>query len=142
VTEDDGSAVSELTAFVASLAVPSSDLNAAGEPVFAETGCASCHTPALPTPNGTVHLYSDLLLHDVGPVLDDGVTQGAASGRDWRTTPLWGLRFRQRFLHDGRARTIEAAVRAHGGEADTAARRFAELPPEARAVLLDFLSSR
>jgi CxxC motif-containing protein (DUF1111 family) len=141
--EDDGSAVSDLTAFVASLPSPTSEGDAAGEQVFAATGCASCHTPALPSGDGrTAYLYSDLLLHDVGPALDDGVTQGAASGRHWRTTPLWGLRFRQRFLHDGRARTIEAAVRAHGGEADTAARRFAELPPEERALLLDFLSSR
>jgi CxxC motif-containing protein (DUF1111 family) len=140
--EDDGSAVAALTAFIASLPDPVGVSDPDGERRFAETGCASCHVPTLPSAAGDVRLYSDLLLHDVGPALDDGVPQGVALGRDWRTTPLAGLRQRQRFLHDGRARTIEAAVRAHGREAEVAARRFAELPPSERSALLEFLSTR
>ena len=54
-------------------------------------------------------LHSDLLLHDMGPDLADGLPQGEAGGTDWRTTPLWGLGNRTRLLHDARARTLEAA---------------------------------
>jgi CxxC motif-containing protein (DUF1111 family) len=77
----------------------------------------------------------------MGPVLDDGVIQGDAAGRDWRTTPLWGLGQRLRFLHDGRARTIQAAIQAHGGEATHAVQQFGALSPDAKAALLTFLSS-
>ncbi|HEV2774187.1 MAG TPA: di-heme oxidoredictase family protein, partial [Solirubrobacteraceae bacterium] len=67
--------------------------------------------PALTARGGkAVRLYSDLLLHDMGRALDDRVVQGSAAGADWRTTPLWGLGDRARFLHDGRARSIEAAT--------------------------------
>ena len=64
-----------------------------------------------------VPLYSDLLLHDMGRALDDRVVQGSARGAEWRTAPLWGLSSRPRYLHDGRADSIEAAIVAHGGEA-------------------------
>ena len=100
-------------------------------------GCAACHVPDL----GGVPLYSDLLVHDMGPVLDDGVVQGAARGADWRTTPLWGLRDRPRLLHDGRARSIEAAILAHGGEAEAAAQRFRGLSAAERSALLEFLKT-
>jgi CxxC motif-containing protein (DUF1111 family) len=138
--EDDGSAVAALTAFTASLPLPVATSDPVGERLFEAAGCASCHVPTLPSAGGEIRLYSDLLLHDVGSALDDGVVQELARGRDWRTTPLAGLGQRQRFLHDGRARTVEAAIRAHGGEADSAARRFAELPAEERARLLAFLN--
>jgi len=88
-----------------------------------------------------VPLYSDLLLHDMGPFLDDGVVQGSARGQDWRTAPLWGIGQRQRFLHDGRARTIEAAIGEHGGEADGTVRRFRALTTSERTALLAFISS-
>jgi CxxC motif-containing protein (DUF1111 family) len=139
--EDDGSTVVALIAFIASLPVPSGTTDPDGGRIFAETGCASCHAPSLPTVTGAARPYSDLLLHDVGPALDDGVIQSLARGRDWRTTPLAGLHLRQRFLHDGRARTIEVAIRAHGGEADDAVRRFGGLPLEERAILLTFLGT-
>jgi CxxC motif-containing protein (DUF1111 family) len=77
----------------------------------------------------------------MGPALDDGVVQGEAGGHDWRTTPLWGLGRRVRFLHDGRARTISAAIAAHGGEADAALQKFRKLPAEDQTALLRFLSS-
>jgi CxxC motif-containing protein (DUF1111 family) len=142
-TEDDGSTVAALAAFVASLPAPAAEPDPVGERLFAQVGCASCHTPSLPTAGGgEARLYSDLLLHDMGPGLDDAVVQGQATRRDWRTTPLWGLRERQRFLHDGRARSIEAAIGAHSGEASTIAHRYADLPVADRAALLHFLETR
>ena len=88
---------------------------------------------------GPVPLYSDLLLHDLGPALDDAVVQGQATGRHWRTTPLWGLRMRSRFLHDARAETLSVAITAHGGEAATHAARFRTLSEAEREALLAFL---
>ncbi len=85
-------------------------------------------------------LYSDLLLHDLGPDLDDKVVQGHAGGRDWRTTPLWGLGLRPRLLHDGRAHTIAEAIAAHGGEAAAARTRFAAISADDREALLAFLA--
>lgn len=142
--EDDGTVVHATVAYVASLVAPAIRADAPasyGAALFRTTGCAACHTASLRAGPTEVPLYSDLLLHDMGPSLDDGVVQGEASGRDWRTTPLWGLSQRQRFLHDGRARTILAAIRAHGGEAEHAARTFADLTADAREALLTFLAS-
>jgi CxxC motif-containing protein (DUF1111 family) len=86
-------------------------------------------------------LYSDLLLHNLGPDLDDKVVQGQATGADWRTTPLWGLGTRPRLLHDRRAHTLTAAILAHGGEAASAVRRFRTLSNSERDTLLAFLRS-
>ena len=134
--KDDGSRVSALAAYVGSLPAPQpAAAQPAGQAVFEQIGCASCHTPSL---NG-VPLYSDLLLHEMGRTLDDKVVQTDARGQDWRTTPLWGLSSRQRFLHDGRARTIQAAITAHGGEADPAIQNFRALTPDDRQALMAFL---
>jgi len=103
-------------------------------------GCVSCHTPALPSRLGDVALYSDLLLHDMGPALDDGIVQGEAAGAQWRTTPLWGLRVRARLLHDGRARTPTEAILAHDGDGAASARAFRQLAANGRDDLLGFLS--
>lgn len=128
-----------------------------GATLFAEVGCASCHVPTLqtgPNPiaalsNKPVTLYSDLLLHDMGDALADERPDGGASGREWRTTPLWGLRLIREFLngdvflmHDGRARTIEDAILLHGGEAEAVRVRFEALTPADRAALIDFVGSR
>jgi CxxC motif-containing protein (DUF1111 family) len=130
-----GSIVGDVAAYLASLPAPTSS---GGAPtVFTQLGCGACHVPDL----GGVPLYSDLLLHDMGGALNDGVIQGDARGQDWRTTPLWGLAQRQRFLHDGRARTLEAAILAHGGQADPVVQRFRALSPAERSALLAFLST-
>jgi CxxC motif-containing protein (DUF1111 family) len=128
-----------------------------GESVFEEIGCATCHVPEMKTgPHAIsalsekpVRLYSDLLLHDMGDGLSDRVPEGDATAREWRTTPLWGLRVMRDFLngdafllHDGRARTVEDAILLHGGEAQRAREGFARLSPSARAALLDFVESR
>jgi CxxC motif-containing protein (DUF1111 family) len=140
--EDDGSMVDAVTAFIASLPPPRGSVAASnhGAELFAMTGCAACHTPTLSWGNSTLRLYSDLLLHDMGSDLDDKIIQGLAGGRDWRTTPLWGLGARPRFLHDGRARTISEAILAHGGEANAVRQRFLRLSTPDSDALLTFLS--
>jgi len=141
--EDNGTLVDAVTAFVASLPPPSPShsTSLAGETLFANVGCAACHTPSLRLGERRVPLYSDLLLHDLGPDLDDKVVQGDAGGRDWRTTPLWALSTRPRLLHDGRARTVTEAILAHGGEAEAARQRFRQLPLQQRNDLLTFLAN-
>jgi CxxC motif-containing protein (DUF1111 family) len=106
-------------------------------------------SPIAALSNRDVELYSDLLLHDMGPALADNRPDGQASGREWRTTPLWGLRLMRDFLdgrallmHDGRAKSVEEAILMHGGEAQAARDRFAALPPALRRALLAFVESR
>lgn len=110
-----------------------------GRQIFIAVGCAKCHVPSLQGTRGPVVLYSDLLLHNMGPGLDDKVMQGEATGADWRTTPLVGLGLRQRFLHDGRGETLRDAILHHGGEAEIVRRRFFELDPEDQEEVYRFL---
>jgi len=136
-----GTVLDAVTAFVAALPPPTARAASPhGAALFRMIGCEACHTPSLPLADRRVWLYSDLLLHDLGPDLDDQVVQGDASGSDWRTTPLWGVAMRPRLLHNGRALTIADAILAHGGEATAARRRFSSLSPKQRDALLAFLS--
>jgi CxxC motif-containing protein (DUF1111 family) len=96
-----------------------------------------------------VPLYSDLLLHDMGDALADGRPDGSADGREWRTTPLWGLRVMRDFLggdafllHDGRATSVEEAISFHGGEGEGSRLAFEVLSAQDQAALLDFVESR
>ena len=94
---------------------------ASGKELFNSVGCAFCHTPSFTTGNSgvaalanqPVRLFSDLLVHDMGLGLADGVSQGEAGPREFRTAPLWGLGQRIFFLHDGRTSDLAAAIRAH-----------------------------
>ncbi|MCH4868581.1 di-heme oxidoredictase family protein [Pseudomonas sp. TMW22089] len=128
----------------------------AGKNLFYQAGCASCHTPTFTTSanaaepelaNQVIHPYSDLLLHDMGDGLADNRTEFAASGRDWRTAPLWGIGLTRtvsghtRFLHDGRARNLLEAVLWHGGEAEPARQQVLQFDAGQRAALLAFLNS-
>jgi hypothetical protein len=142
--KDDGSAVQAVVAYLRSLPpLPSAmPKTMSGEAAFTQAGCGGCHVPALPGISGEmVPLYSDLLLHDMGPALNDGVVQEAASGAEWRTAPLWGLHARRRFLHDGRATSVAAAILAHDGEGAPAARIFRHMLPEERKMLVAFLET-
>jgi len=120
----------------------------AGEQLFAQTGCASCHVASLHTGSSDVaaldnvvyHPYSDFLLHDMGS-LGDGIAQGQAGGRDIRTAPLWGLRAVSRYLHDARATSVTDAILAHDGQGRAARDRFAALDDSAKSKLLAFLNS-
>jgi len=117
-------------------------LGSVGGRLFSSVGCAKCHVPALRGRDGEVTLYSDLLLHDMGPALDDKIVQGDASGSEWRTTPLVGLAVRHRFLHDGRAATLHDAIQAHGGEGQIVRDRFLALSEVDRQTMLAFLGTR
>ena len=120
----------------------------AGQRLFTSLDCAACHTPQMTTGRNaiaalsekTVNLYSDLLLHDMG-TLGDGIAQGTAGPREMRTAPLWGLSARPLWLHDGRARSIDEAIRGHDGEARDSRDRYNQLNATSRRQLLDFLDS-
>ncbi|MFW8634460.1 di-heme oxidoredictase family protein [Cribrihabitans pelagius] len=127
-----------------------------GKEVFYGSGCASCHVPKYVThrledrPEQSFQLiwpYSDLLLHDMGEGLADHRPEARATGREWRTPPLWGIGLTSRvsprasYLHDGRARSLLEAILWHGGEAEAAKSRVVELGPEDRAALIAFLES-
>jgi CxxC motif-containing protein (DUF1111 family) len=132
---------------------------AAGATVFQQLRCSSCHTVQMKTGSGdefqelrnqTIKPYTDLLLHDMGPDLADNYAEGLASGKMWRTSPLWGIGYTERvmgtgghvgYLHDGRARTLTEAVLWHGGEAERARQRFVGLRATDRQALLAFLQS-
>jgi CxxC motif-containing protein (DUF1111 family) len=88
-----------------------------------------------------VRLHSDLLLHDMGTRLADGVREGEATGEEFRTAPLWGVGKRSALLHDGRAATLGEAISLHGGEATAARDRFLALPQPDRKALEAFLQS-
>jgi CxxC motif-containing protein (DUF1111 family) len=119
-----------------------------GETLFERIGCATCHVPVMLTaPNDVaalseqaVPLYSDLLLHDMGPDLAD-VCGANASPSEYRTARLWGLRYRTLLMHDGRASTPAEAIELHGGEGTDSRTAFAALTSEERAMLLRFLES-
>jgi len=127
-----------------------------GKALFAQAGCAVCHEPKLQTgdcadlpelSNQTTRPYTDLLLHDMGEELADHRPAYAASGRDWRTPPLWGIGLVAKvnghtcFLHDGRARNLTEAILWHGGEAQTAREKFRAFSRAERNALIAFLES-
>jgi len=116
----------------------------AGAAAFAAAGCVNCHKPSYTVPGSnnvlTARLYSDLLLHDMGPGLADGFEQGSASGNEFRTAPLWRVSDRVHFLHDGRATTILDAILRHGGQASDAVAAFNALSAADRQALLAFLN--
>ncbi len=129
---------------------------AEGFSLFQQIGCTACHkinvsTGANADPelsNQIFHPFTDVLLHNMGRGLADNRREFSAAGREWRTSALWGLGFskslskvRARFLHDGRARSIEEAILWHGGEALASATRFKELHRDQRAAVLAFLGS-
>ncbi|MGD8278661.1 MAG: di-heme oxidoredictase family protein [Gemmatimonadota bacterium] len=119
----------------------------AGELLFESVGCAACHTPTLHTgPSESkaldrkpVNAYTDLLLHDLGPEAA-GTCGLSASPSEYRTAKLWGLRFKGRYMYDGRAVTLDESIEAHGGEAAATRDAFRRLTPEERAELIRFLS--
>jgi CxxC motif-containing protein (DUF1111 family) len=155
--EIDDDDLSALVSYVEALAPPErrpGDLAERGEALFARIGCKSCHVPALTTgstgafpeiSNRVIHPYTDLLLHDMGDGLADGRPDFEASGRDWRTAPLWGIGLaaspveHPTYLHDGRARSLTEAILWHGGEAARVRDAFAALDGTGRQAIIAFL---
>lgn len=153
--------LSKVVFYVQTLAVPAmrnvdSPEVRRGARLFVEAGCALCHTPRHTTAidhlepalaGQVIFPYTDLLLHDMGDGLADGRPDGLASGREWRTPPLWGIGLVEtvnghtRFLHDGRARSIEEAILWHDGEGRASRDLFKGLSSEEREALLQFMRS-
>ncbi len=158
VSDDDVNAVAFYTA---TLGVPARrNLNdpvaRTGEAAFLAAGCGDCHTqtqftgnlPGVPAvSNQKIHPYTDLLLHDMGAALADNRPDFGASGREFRTPPLWGIGLvntvngHTTLMHDGRARNLEEAVLWHGGEATAARERFKNYSLGLRKSLIVFLES-
>jgi CxxC motif-containing protein (DUF1111 family) len=150
--EDDGTGIQAFTDFMTFLGPPPrgpiTPHVQAGQAIFHQIGCASCHSPALETgPSAVAALdqvtfqpFSDFLLHDMG-TLGDGIEQGLAKGYEMRTAPLWGLRVRTRFLHDGSTATLEEAILGHEGQGQYARDLFKQLNPAEMQVLIGFLNS-
>ncbi len=128
----------------------------AGKNLFFQAGCQQCHAPSFKTradaaepelANQEIRPYTDLLLHDMGDGLADNRTEFQATGREWRTPPLWGLGLtaavngHTQMLHDGRARNALEAILWHGGEAQAAQRQVLAFNAEQREALLVFLNS-
>jgi CxxC motif-containing protein (DUF1111 family) len=150
----------QITAFCASLPRPverlpkdvSAAQAAAGKKLFSMVGCADCHTPTLGTVDG---IYSDLLLHQMGRELVGGGSYGeppvpddpdsdddeSPSPSEWRTPPLWGVADSAPYLHDGRASTLEEAIKMHAGQGQRSARKFASMSKEEQDNLLGFLKT-
>lgn len=127
-----------------------------GKQIFNQIDCAKCHIPKYKTradyeipqlANQTIWPYTDMLLHDMGEELSDHRPVKGADGNEWRTPPLWGIGYTQevsgytRFLHDGRAKSIEEAILWHGGEAEKSKQKFINLSAKDRSDLLDFMNS-
>ena len=159
--EADDTVLDLVTFYTRNLAVPARrDVDdpevLRGKALFYEAGCAACHAPKFVTarlpdqPEQSFQLiwpYTDLLLHDMGEGLADHRPEARASGREWRTAPLWGIGLtetvtgRASFLHDGRARTLLEAVLWHGGEAQAARDRVVAMAAADREALVRFLES-
>jgi len=139
---------------------PATQSTTNGRAVFIRIGCDLCHTPSLMTgkmiasgsptvpsvalSNQTANLYSDLLVHHMGRNLEDGITQGGAGPDEFRTAPLWGVGQRVFFLHDGRAKSLVDAIRAHrspGSEANMVIDRFNRLREREQQDIINFLRS-
>jgi CxxC motif-containing protein (DUF1111 family) len=144
--------IDRLASFMRFLAPPQTGLLTAntrrGAGLFNAIGCAVCHQRTMITGKSKVAalnlqpvvLWSDLLLHDMGN-LGDGIAQGAAGQQEMRTSPLWGVRFNGPYLHDGRAPDLDAAIRAHAGEAAASTQRYEKLKEDQRGALIEFLNS-
>lgn len=169
-TESDGRAdIDRFSDFMRALSPPPTLPQSAsaknGAKLFQQLGCAGCHTPTLvtdrnpgsfipPTTGGvaitsslnkalasqTFHPYSDFLLHDMG-ALGDGITSGTAGPTMMRTTPLWGVRSKSNYLHDGRANDLSTAISLHDGQGKQSAQSYGSLSTQQQQSLIDFLNT-
>jgi CxxC motif-containing protein (DUF1111 family) len=155
------SLLNSVTFYVKTLAVPArrnvtdADVKQ-GAALFNQINCSGCHRPTIqtgvavtlaPINNQRIHPYTDLLLHDMGDGLADGRPDFLATGKEWRTAPLWGVGLLEKttgipyYLHDGRARTLEEAILWHDGEAKNAKQQFMQLSNADRGRIIKFLQS-
>ncbi len=137
--------VEMVAAYAASLDRRPVAANPDGERLLSATGCTACHVPGLKAETGeALPVFTDMLLHDMGNDLAGAFPDSFATANEWRTAPLIDLtaqKGKRRFLHDGRAATLDEAIRWHGGEALRAKERYMNLPASDRAKLIDYLGS-
>jgi CxxC motif-containing protein (DUF1111 family) len=139
------SAMLDLVAqYLATLKTPAQKPNPEGETLFSKSGCVSCHVPSLKASDGAmIPAFTDLLLHDMGADLDDGVGEPGVSSSEWRTAPLKnrypGIANR-RYLHDGSAVSVKEAVEKHGGEAQKSREAFRKLGDADKAKLIGYVN--
>lgn len=137
--------VDMVAAYVAALPPRPVPANPEGEHLLSDTGCVSCHVPGLKAETGeTLRVFSDLLLHDMGDELAGSFPDSFATANEWRTAPLIDLAAqngKRRYLHDGRAATLDEAIRWHGGEAAKAKDRYMNLSAADRARLIEYLGT-
>ncbi|MDH4275713.1 MAG: hypothetical protein OEW08_11780, partial [Gammaproteobacteria bacterium] len=130
-------------AFLATVDAPAPNASCTsshGATVFKNTGCTSCHRPSFPGPGGVpAVLYSDLLLHDMGAALADGLAQESATGAEFRTMTLVAMSERSHYLHDGRAKTLQDAILMHGGQATASKNAYQGLSAADQGALTAFL---
>ena len=160
-SEIDDLYIEQLTKYISLLGVSARrDLNdpvaLQGEQLFNSIGCNSCHVSNIQTSNyhphtelrnQTIHPYTDLLLHDMGPGLASTLIEGNAEPQEWRTAPLWsiglteGVSGGEGYLHDGRARTLDEAIRWHGGEAQGVKEAYEALSQSEKDAIITFLKT-
>lgn len=152
--------LAKMTFYVSTLAVPARrDIDdprvQMGARLFERASCAKCHTPQTRTSmhhiaalaEQDIQPFTDLLLHDMGEGLADNRPDFEATGREWRTPPLWGIGLvktvnkHTNFLHDGRARNLEEAILWHGGEAEASKNAFKSMSKDERDAVITFLNS-
>ena len=146
--------VNKIANYMRLIAIPRRTPNAAGAAAFAAAKCDVCHAPSLKTrpdwpiaaiANSDAPIFTDMLRHDMGTDLADGMAfEGQAGPRDWRTAPLIGLRFLRSYMHDGRAATVADAIEAHAGpgsEAVGSVALFHALDDTARTALLAYVNA-
>jgi CxxC motif-containing protein (DUF1111 family) len=147
----DQAHVDDTAFYLRRIAIPArAQLSAEGAALFQRAQCDVCHVPTLhtradypvaPLADVDAPVFTDLLLHDLGPALADGMADESAHSQEWRTAPLIGLRFCAEYLHDGRAATVEAAITAHAGEAQPSVDAFNALSPTERTTLLQYVDA-
>ena len=147
----DQAHVDRVTFYTRRIAIPKRvGLPDDGPALFAAAKCNVCHVPSLHTrsdypitqlANIDAPVFTDLLLHDMGSALADGMTDEAATSPGWRTAPLIGLRFSRTYLHDGRAGSVEEAITAHDGEARTSADAFRAMSAADQATLIQYVEA-
>lgn len=156
-----GETLYPLTVYLKTTAVPkrrnmNTDIVRRGQKLFTDAGCIKCHVESYTTgptndivqlQNQHIYPYTDMLLHDMGDGLADNRVEYLATGREWRTAPLWGIGLTETingsvyFLHDGRARNLVEAILWHGGEADSSKNEFIKMSKQDRDALIAFLNS-
>jgi len=143
--------VDRVTFYIRRIAIPKRvGLTDRGAELFDQVQCSACHVPSMKTRTSypipelagiDAPVYTDMLLHDMGAALADGMTDGTADSLAWRTAPLIGLRFARIYLHDGRAPSVDAAIQAHDGEAAASANAYRALSDADRQTLLDYVGA-